>query len=100
MEVYIEKTKDQTVYKILNFYHRFTEREISFFYYGLIIIPIITIFLASFIITNKPILVIFGVMLFSIVALSYSLTILIDILNKDTGNERMVEIADAIREGS
>jgi Na+/H+-translocating membrane pyrophosphatase len=100
MEVYTEKTKDQTVYKILNFYHRFSERDIAFFYYGLVIIPMITIFLASFIITTKIILVIFGVMLFSIVAMLYSLLVLVDILNKDTGNERMMEIADAIREGS
>jgi Na+/H+-translocating membrane pyrophosphatase len=39
-------------------------------------------------------------MLFSLNAIVYSLILLVDIFNKETGTERMMEIADAIREGS
>lgn len=100
MDVYSEKTKDQVVYRILNFYHRIGDRDWVMIKYGAVLIPLLVLFIFSFIIQTKTILIIFGVMLFSIMALIYSLVILVDILNKDTGNEKMMEIADAIREGS
>ena len=100
MDVYSEKTKDQTVHKILNFYGKLSQRDILMLYWGAVLIPIILIIIASFFISNTPILIIFGIMLFSLIALFYSLILLIDILNKETGSDRMLEIADAIREGS
>lgn len=100
MEINGEKTRDHTVHKILSYYNKFDEREIQNIKYGMIIIPIALIFLLNIFIQTKTILIITAVNLFSLVALIYSLYILIDILSKETGNDRMLEIADAIREGS
>lgn len=61
--------------------------------------PILT--LISFFIFNAKIIVTFVFVLsFSISMMVYSLKILKRIMEKDTGNERMVEISDAIKEGS
>jgi MFS family permease len=100
MDVYTEKTKDQTVHKILTFYSKLGQTQIMIIYWGMIMLPIILTFIASFFISNSPILIIFAIMLFSLSAIVYALFLLIEILNKDTGSERMLEIADAIREGS
>jgi Na+/H+-translocating membrane pyrophosphatase len=66
----------------------------------MVIIPIAFIFFLGFLLQTKTILIITAVNIFSLVALLYSMLILVDILSKETGNDRMLEIADAIREGS
>ena len=100
MDYYSDKAKDQTVMKILTFYYRISEREWSSIKIGLVLIPLIFLYFVSFFIKTNTILIIFAINLFSILALIYTFFILIEILNKETGNERMMEIADAIREGS
>jgi Na+/H+-translocating membrane pyrophosphatase len=100
MEINGEKTRDHTVNKILSYYNKFDEKEIKNIKFGMVIIPIMIIFFLSFLLQTKTILIITAVNIFSLVALIYSLIILIDILSKDTGNDRMLEIADAIKEGS
>ena len=79
---------------------KFDEKEIQNIKFGLVVIPIALILFLSIIIQTKTILIISAVNIFSLVALIYSLYILVDILSKETGNDRMLEIADAIREGS
>lgn len=102
MDVYYSdsKSKDQVVFKLLNFYHRLSEKDVITIKLAMIFIPVLLILILNFFIHTKIILTILGVNLFSIVALIYSVFILFEILNKETGNERMIEIADAIREGS
>lgn len=102
MELYYagDKSKDITVYKILSIYHSLTERDWTLIKSGIVFIPIFILFALNFFINTKLILVIVGICLFSILALIYSCFILVEILNKETGNEKMVEIADAIREGA
>ena len=97
---YTEKSKDQVVFKLLNYYHNLSPRDLLTIKLMVIFIPIILLIILSFFIETKIILVILGVNFFSIISLLYAVLILIDILNKDTGNEKMMEIADAIREGS
>lgn len=100
LEINSEKTRDHTVHKILNYYNKFDEKEIQNIKIGLIAVPIILMIFLNIIIQTKTILIICAVNIFSLLALIYSLYILIDILSKETGNDRMLEIADAIREGS
>lgn len=97
---YCDKTKDQTVHKILGFYGNFSERDIISIKIGMIIIPILMVFLMSYFIESKTILIMVAINIFSLLSLLYAVFILIDILKKDAGNERMIEIADAIKEGS
>jgi Na+/H+-translocating membrane pyrophosphatase len=97
---YPDKSKDKIVHKILSITNRFSDTDINMIKYAIFLVPIIIFFISSLFIETKTIWIIFGVMLFSISAILYSLTILLDILKKDTGNERMMDVADAIREGS
>jgi len=100
MELNGEKTKDHIVYRILNFYNRFNESDIRNIKFAMIFAPILLLIILNLIIQTKTILIICAVNIFSIVALVYSILLLIDILSKETGNDKMLEIADAIREGS
>ena len=100
MEINAEKTRDHTVHKILSYYNKFDAGEIKNIKFGMIIAPIALILILSLIIQTKTILIITAVNIFSLVAMIYAFVILIDILSKETGNDRMLEIADAIREGS
>lgn len=100
MELNGEKIKDQTVYRILNFYSKFDSSQIRNFKFALLFAPIILLLILNIIIQTKVIFIICAVNIFSIVALIYAMIILVDILSKETGNEKMMEIADAIREGS
>lgn len=97
---YTEKTKDQTVYKLLSFYNRLSERDMVSIKIGMVVIPMLILLILNLFVETKTILTIIGINLFSIVALMYAVVILFEILRKDTGNERMMEIADAIKEGS
>lgn len=100
MDLNGEKTKDHVVYRILNFYNKFNQAEIKNLKYAMIFVPILLLIILNLIIQTKTILIICAVNIFSIVALIYALLLLVDILSKETGNDRMLEIADAIREGS
>ena len=100
MEINGEKNRDHTVHKILSFYNKFDEKDIQNVKYGMVIIPIAFIFILSFLVQTKTILIISAINIFALMALIYSLFILVDILSKETGNDKMIEIADAIREGS
>jgi len=100
MDLNGEKTKDHTVYRILNFYNKFDATELRNIKYAMIFVPILILIILNLIIETKTILIICGVNIFSLVALIYAILILIDILSKETGNDRMLEIADAIRDGS
>jgi len=97
---YSDKTKDQTVCKILSFWNKFSERDVTTIKMGIVIFPIFLIYVLSYFIESKMILIMTSINIFSLLALIYAFYILVDILNKDTGNERMIEIADAIKEGS
>lgn len=100
MDLNGEKTKDHIVYRILSYYNKFDASQIRNIKFGMILAPILLLLILSLIIETKTILIICGVNIFSIVALIYSVILLIDILSKDTGDDRMLEIANAIREGS
>jgi Na+/H+-translocating membrane pyrophosphatase len=100
MDLNGEKTKDHVVHRILNYYNKFDAGEIRNIKFGMIFAPILIILILNLIIETKTILIVSAVNIFSIVALIYALIILIDILSKETGNDKMLEIADAIREGS
>jgi H(+)-translocating pyrophosphatase len=97
---YSEKSKDTTVSKLLNYYNKLTERDINMIKLSVIFFPLLLMLILSFVIKTKVIIAIIGVNVFSVLSLLYSIVILFDILSKETGNEKMVEIADAIREGS
>ncbi len=97
---YSEKSKDTTVTKLLSYYNRLNDRDITTIKLCMVFLPLLFIFIFSFLIETKIILVILSVNIFSILALIYSCVILFDILSKETGSEKMIEIADAIREGS
>jgi Na+/H+-translocating membrane pyrophosphatase len=100
MDLNGEKTKDHVVYRILNFYNKFNEGEIKNLKYAMIFIPILLVIILNLVIQTRTILIICSVNIFSLVAIFYAILILIDILSKETGNDKMREIADAIREGS
>ncbi len=100
MELNGEKTKDHIVYRILNFYNKLNETDIRNIKFSMIFVPILLLIILNLIIQTKTILIICAVNIFSVVALVYSIILLVDILSKETGNDRMIEIADAIREGS
>jgi H(+)-translocating pyrophosphatase len=97
---YSEKSKDTTVSKLLNYYNRLDDRDITMIKLSVIFFPLILMLILFFLVQTKVIIAIIGVNLFSILSLLYSIVILFDILSKETGNEKMIEIADAIREGS
>jgi len=100
MDLNGEKTKDHVVYKILNFYNKYNESEIRNIKYAMFLVPVLLLIILNLIIQTRTILIICAVNIFSIVALIYAMLLLIDILSKETGNDKMLEIADAIREGS
>lgn len=94
------KNKDFISAYFLDHALKITDTQWKSINYILLLGPfIITIFFSLFI-SHKTILIFIWTLFFSISMLIYSLKILLKILIKDTGNERMVEIADAIREGS
>ena len=97
---YPDKSKDKIVHRILNIANKFQGNSMKWIEYSIFIVPIIIFLISSFFISTKTIWIIFGVMLFSVAAICYSLIILIDILRKDTGNDKMMDVADAIRDGS
>lgn len=94
------KLKDPLVSYILNFSNKLSQDDMRNITYGIFIIPIFSSLILSFVISNKTVYILICTLIFSLAMIVYSLKILIRILVKDTGNERMIEIADAIREGS
>lgn len=100
LELYEEKTKDLTTNQLLYMYNRISPDTWQKVKIGIIVIPIFLLYLISFMVKSYTIVVIIGIMLFSIMCLAYSYFLTIDILKKETGTEQMMEIADAIREGS
>jgi len=100
MELYEEKTKDLTTNRILYMYNRVSPETWIKVKIGIVAAPLVLLYLLSYLITSFTILIIIGVMFFSIVCLIYSIFIMVDILKRETGTEQMLEIADAIREGS
>ena len=97
---YCDKTKDQTVFKILTLYNKLSERDITTLKFGMIFIPSLILYFSSHLIESNTILTMIGINIFSVLSIIYAVNILIEILNKDTGSESMIEIADAIKEGS
>lgn len=100
MDLYEEKTKDLTTNNILFFYNRVSVDMWNKVKLAIIVVPLLLIYVMSYFITSYTILMIVAIMLFSIVCIAYACFLLVDILRKETGNEQMMEIADAIREGS
>jgi len=97
---YSIKNKDPITFYFLQMSNKLTESEMNRLNYLIILGPFILTIISSLFISTKIILVLLWILFFSISMLIYSLKILLRILNKDTGNERMIEISDAIREGS
>jgi H(+)-translocating pyrophosphatase len=95
-----EKSKDVSASKILSIYNKLSEREWFNIKVSCVLVPLVLVLISSYLIKELTIVAIVAVNLFSIVSIIYAIFILIEILNKETGNERMMEIADAIREGS
>lgn len=98
--IYAEKTKDYTVYRILSLYNKFSARDLFYAKMGVLVVPIVLMLILSQFIKENTILFIIGINFISIIFLLYSLLILIQILKVDTGNEKMMDIADAIKEGA
>jgi H+-translocating diphosphatase len=97
---YSGKPKDFITTYFLQRADSLSERDWNVINYGIFLGPFILTFIMSLFVTHKTILVFIWTLFFSLALITYSLKILLRILLKDTGNERMIEIADAIREGS
>lgn len=97
---YSLKNKDYITYYLLNKANNLSEKDLKIIDYCVFIGPFIITLLMSIFVSHKAILIFIWTVLFSIAMIIYSFKILLKILIKDTGNERMIEIADAIREGS
>ena len=91
--------KDFYATKVLKMYRRFhTDKRLKI---GFVCVPIVLIMLFIMLISSKVgNFVVFGTFLISIVFIIIALGILGWIMEKDTGSEAMVEIADSIREGA
>ncbi len=100
MELYEEKTKDTTTNNLLYFVNRISPEHWTKIKVGIILVPIVILFLLSYIMQSHTILIIIAVMMFSIQMLAYSFFLAIEVIKKEAGTEQMLEIADAIREGS
>jgi len=100
MELYEEKTKDITTNNILFMINRVSSDMWFKIKIGIIIAPIILLYILTYLIASNTILIIIAVMFFSVLCIIYACFIMFYILKKETGSEQMVEIADAIREGS
>ena len=97
---YSSKSKDFISAYFLEHAGNITNSQWNTINYILVIGPFLLTLFFSLFVSHKTILVFIWTLFFSIAMIAYSLKILFKILLKDTGNERMVEIADAIREGS
>ncbi len=82
---YSDKSKDYTTSKLLQFSNKLSEKDNLLIKLCLIGIPILLLFVIQFFVSSRTILIIIGVFIFSIISLIYSIFILIEILNKDTG---------------
>jgi Na+/H+-translocating membrane pyrophosphatase len=94
------KTKDTMTSYFLNLSSKFTDEDFQKMNYIIIFGPFIVTLFSSIIISSKIILSFIWIAFFAVSMILYSLKVLLKILSKDTGNERMIEISDAIREGS
>lgn len=97
---YSSKSKDITSNQLIQFFSSIPLRSWKILDYIIIFGPLLSTLFISFIIQTQIVVILIGIALFSISMILYSIKILRRILDKDIGNERMVEIADAIREGS
>lgn len=97
---YIPKHKDFVSTYFLQRANLLTEVQWKYINYAIILGPFLLTMIFSFFITHKAILIFIWTLFFSVAMVAYSLKILLRILLKDTGNERMMDIAEAIREGS
>lgn len=94
------KTKDTMTNYFLNLANKLTQSDFDKLNYIIIIGPPLLTFLFSLFISTKVVLVFLFTIFFSLAMILCAMKVLLRILNKDTGNERMIEISDAIREGS
>lgn len=97
---YSPKHKDIVSNYFLQRANLLTEKQCLYISISVLLGPFILTYLFSLFISHKAILVLIWTLFFSVAMIAYSLKILFKILLKDTGNDRMMEIADAIREGS
>ena len=88
------------IQQILFFFNRISPDTWTKVKAGVVLAPIALLYLLTYIISSNTILIIIAVLLFSLQCMVYAIFMMIDILKKETGSEQMLEIADAIREGS
>lgn len=100
MDIENQKTKDLPVVRILNFEENLTQTQKSVLIYGMLGVPMILLGMLNLAVSSSIVVYVFAVIFASLIALAYSVYLLVNILKKDTGNERMSEIADAIKDGS
>jgi len=94
------KSKDTVTTYFLNLSSKLSDSDFNKLNYIIIFGPFIVTFILSILISSKVILIFIWILCFALAMILYSLKVLLRILSKDTGNERMIEISDAIREGS
>jgi len=94
------KSKDTIIDYLLQLNNKLTDSDLNKLNYIIIFGPFVLTLLFTLIISTKIVLVFIFVFFFSLAMMLYSLKVLLRILTKDTGNERMIEISNAIKEGS
>lgn len=97
---YSVKSKDTMTTYFLQMGAKLTDNDYSKLNYVIVFGPFLITLFMSLLISTRVILVLIWITFFSISMMLYSLKVLLKLLSKDTGNERMIEISDAIREGS
>jgi Na+/H+-translocating membrane pyrophosphatase len=94
------KSKDSIIDYLLQLNNKLTDSDLNKLNYIIIFGPFVLTLLCSLFISTKIVLVFLFVLFFSLAMMLYSLKVLLRIVTKDTGNERMIEISNAIREGA
>lgn len=94
------KGRDSMTNYFLQLSTQLSETDFKKLDYIIILGPFIFTLIMSLFVSTRIILMFLWIACFSLAMVLYSLKVLLRILNKDIGNERMIDIADAIREGS
>lgn len=99
MDLYsIEKTKDYAFFKFVSWYYQLTPRVIKIIKFIIFLLLFLSFFCLNHFTKDKITLYVYIIVAINFVILLYLMEILIQMLAKGTGNERMIEMSNSIKE--
>ena len=99
MDLYsIEKTKDYTFFKFISWYYQLTPRIIKLIKIIILILILTAFFALNHFTKDKITLYIYSIVAVNSIVLLYLMEVLIQLLAKGTGNEKMIEMSNSIKE--